>query len=135
MDIKNYEVFNNEDIIYLTVTVTTPGISESEVEKTLVDGRTEFVAKSPNATGIIPRTELGKAKDLVGALIEIDTDVLLDLIPKSQWPACYQDLDIRYYFEGGKPNQNQPFTCDQGDKHKSVSGKTIGAEIYIYVTI
>jgi hypothetical protein len=133
MDYEIYRVGNNDDQIFITVTVSTPGIAETEVTKYLVDGNYVVVANSPNATGILPRTLLGKANELKGSLIEIDTDVLLDLIPKEDWPNCYENLQIKYYFEGGKAGQQQPFVCLPENKHKSVSGKTIGAEKFIKI--
>jgi len=134
----NYEVYKVEDStnpIYITVTVSTPGISETEVTKYLSDGSYLVVTNSPNATGIVPRTLLGIANELKGTLIEIDTDVLLDFIPKEDWPNCYENLQIKYYLEGGKAGQNQPFVCLPENKHKSVSGKTIGAEKFIKIKL
>jgi hypothetical protein len=134
----NQEIYKVEDTtnpIYITVTVSTPGISETEITKYLKDGSFIVVANSPNATGIIPRTLLGSAKELIGILIEIDTDVLLDLIPKEDWDNCYENLQIKYYLEGGKAGQTQPFLCLPENKHKSVSGKTIGAEKFIKIKL
>ncbi|MCD9575991.1 hypothetical protein [Flavobacterium soyae] len=130
-----YQVENNDNPIFITVTVSTAGIAETEVTKYLTDGSYIIIANSPNATGIIPRTLLGTAKDLVGKSIEIDTDIYLDHIPKDDWPACYKNLQIKYYLEGGKKEQQQPFLCLPADKHKSASGKTIGAEKFIDITL
>lgn len=135
MTYENYGVQNNDDEIFITVTVSTPGIAQTDVEKYSVDGSNIHITDSPNATGIIPKTLLGTGKELIGSLIEIDTDVLLDLIPKEDWSTCFDNLVIKYYFEGGKAGQIQPFLCLPTDKHKSVSGKTIGAEKFVKITI
>ncbi|MFD1604049.1 hypothetical protein ACFSJW_08920 [Flavobacterium artemisiae] len=130
-----YQVENNDTPVFITVTVLTPGIAETEVTKYLTNGSYIVVANSPNATGIIPRTLLGTGKELVGKSIEIDTDIYLDHIPKDDWPVCYKNLQIKYYLEGGKADQQQPFLCLPADKHKSKSGKTIGAEKFIDITL
>jgi len=135
MKYETYKVENNDNPIYITVTVSTPGIAETEVTKYSIDGSYVVITNSPNATGIVPRTLLGTAKELIGVLIEIDTDVLLDHIPKEDWSNCYENLQIKYYLEGGKTEQQLPFLCLSENKHKSVSGKTIGAEKFIKIKL
>ena len=135
MNKEIYIVEKNDNPIFITVTVSTPGIAETEVTKYSTDGSYTVITNSPNATGIVPRTLLGTANELIGTLIEIDTDVLLDFIPKEDWPNCYENLQIKYYLEGGKTDQQQPLICLPENKHKSVSGKTIGAEKFIKIKL
>jgi hypothetical protein len=131
MNIKKYFISKNKNEIFITVTVSTPGIASSEVEITLTSGETIEKVKSTDGTGLIVRTSLGIAEDIVNGLIEIDTSILLNKIPSSDWQNCYDNLVIKYYLEGGIDNQSEPFLIEAKDKHKSVSGKTIGVEKYI----
>jgi hypothetical protein len=130
MNIKNYAVNNDSTEIFITVTVSTPGIATSDAEIT-VGGKNIKIASSSGGSGLIAKTSLGKSSDIINGLIEIDTDIELDLVPSSEWQSCYDNLVIKYYFDGGVDNTNQPFICEAIDKHKSVSGKTIGAEKYV----
>ncbi len=134
MEANEYFIDGNENEIFITVNVSTPGIASSKISltfPTLVTIKNK--AKSKDGTGVISRTSIGKGENLVDCLIEIETDILLNLIPKENWDNCYKNLVITYYLEGGVDNQSQPFICEESNKNKSDSGKTISVNKYIFL--
>ncbi|GGH67146.1 hypothetical protein HNQ91_001719 [Filimonas zeae] len=136
MNVKEYLIPADETDVYITVAVSTAGVASSVLELTLTSGINLEIASSSdlpqmNGSGNIKKTLLGKAAALAGALIEVDTSITLKHIPKTEWPSCFDNLDIKYFLEGGSASQPLFYPLEAVDKIKTESGRTIVAEKYI----
>lgn len=123
---NSYKVGDKTNKVTINVVVSTPGTADSEVFL----GGNNLVTQSTNATGVIPTFPLGTGDTLKGITLEADTDIELDDIPDTEWPAAFDNLVIKYFVNGGADGA-KVFTVDDGDKKKSTSGKTITVEKFI----
>jgi hypothetical protein len=129
MSFGKYLITGGGEEIFITVTVSTPGIASNEVEVTFSTGDSVLIAESTDATGLVKKTSLGKSLDLVSGLVEINTRISLSNIPKADWPNCFDSLIVKYFLSGGV--KDETLECETEDKQKSDSGKTLIVEKFI----
>jgi len=121
---RTYHLNDNNSSIFIKVNVSTPGIALTQVMKRRQCGSFEDIRKSTGASGMIPRTLIGKANLVRDCVLEVTTIIDLQTIPKLQWPSAFENLVIEYTMEGGADGP-QAFPCDIDDKKKSATGKII----------
>ena len=134
MENEVYLIGNNKNEILLTVTISSTGFVVTDVLLS-INGQNLLKGHSTDGTGFIGKAKIGNAENLNYGLIVIETDILLNKIPKEEWDECFDNLKIKYYFEGGKSGQTQPYLLKDNEKHADNSGSIIIAKKYITLKI
>lgn len=130
MNIKEYKIENNNNEIFITVTVSTHGVAVSDVVLTIKNQNLTKGHSKDGGSGNINKTKIGIAKELKNGILEIETDINLHHIPQTEWQNYFDNLDIKYYLEGGVSGQKYPFLIENEDKHKNPAGDIITVNKY-----
>ena len=125
MENEKYHIGADGKIVTLTVTVTTPGITITEVKLFLSDGTIINKGNSTNGSGLISDRPIDVDKKLNDSTIKIEVIILLTKVPESAWESCFENLEINYYLNGGLIDQNIPYKIRINEKKKSSNGELI----------
>lgn len=129
MNDELYYIEKNKNQILLTVTVSTHGVAVSEI-KLVIDSQNLVKGNSTDGSGNVYKAPIGFAENLNYGLVVVETDVFLNKVPKTEWKSCFEELMIKYYFEGGKSEQ-KALELKKEEKHVDDTGSTIVAKKYI----
>lgn len=125
MENEIYSIGSNGKIITLTVTVTTPGITTTEVKLFLANGTIINKGNSTNGAGTISERPLGIDNDLNYATVRIEAIILLSKIPETAWENCFENLALDCYLSGGVASQSVHYKLLENEKKKSSDGELI----------
>lgn len=124
---ETYNIKNNNDELFITVKNSVPGIITTSVSIILADGtvKADVVVSDPaDSKGNIPQKSLGISKNLIGATVNVHTNIILTP-PSSNWQTIFNNLSADYTMAGGASGQTGEFVCNSEDKQQSSTGQTI----------
>ena len=123
---RTYLINHDETIITIRVTISTPGFAVTRIFKLPPGGPRGTIADSPvDGIGDVPETNIDRAENLEGFIIETDTIIKLEnIVPSEQWQTCFDNLVCMYEFTGGGDGV-RVFDCEEDDKSQSTSKATI----------
>jgi hypothetical protein len=119
-----YQVGSDDGMLYLEVTVGTPGSAQTVANQLRLGGEWTRLAESKADGGGIPATQIGQAKALRTSYLLIQTIVDFSLISPSQWSQLAEKLLIRYHLSD-EISEGNVFQPDPDDVTISQHGKLL----------